>query len=69
MGTVPVTRGRLTGNQFLITISIPLNGAATDIDMNGTMTGNQMSGTMTIQGNSLEFTGRRPGASAEEVGQ
>jgi|CZKC01.1.fsa_nt_gi imidazolonepropionase-like amidohydrolase len=68
MGTAPVTRGHLNGNQFSITISIPINGDATEIVMSGTMTGNQLSGSMSFMGQMLDFTGRRPGASEDDSG-
>jgi hypothetical protein len=68
MGTAPVTRGHLNGNQFSITISIPINGDATEIVMSGTMTGNQLSGSMSFMGQMLDFTGRRPGTSEDDSG-
>jgi hypothetical protein len=68
MGTVPITRGHLNGNQFSITISVPIDGQATEIVMSGTMTGNQLSGSMSIFGQVLDFTGRRPGARERESG-
>jgi hypothetical protein len=67
MGTVPVTSGHLNGNQFSISISVPMNGDNMDITMSGTMTGNSLSGTMSVMGQVLDFTGRRPGASDEEA--
>lgn len=69
LGTATITHGQVTGNQFQITISIPMNGAATDITMSGTVTGNQMSGSMNVQGYPLDFTGRRPSAGEEGVRQ
>jgi hypothetical protein len=68
MGTVPISRGHLNGNQFSITISVPLNGETTEIVMTGTMTGNQLTGSMSVFGQMLDFTGRRPGASERESG-
>jgi hypothetical protein len=69
MGTATITRGQLTGNQFQITLSLSMNGAATDITLSGTVNGNQMSGTANVAGNSVDFTGRRPSAGEEEVGR
>jgi hypothetical protein len=69
MGTASITRGQVTGNQFQITLSLSMNGAATDITLSGTVNGNQMSGTANVAGNSLEFTGRRPSAGEEGVGR
>ena len=68
MGTVTITRGRMNGNQFSITISVPINGETTEIVMTGTVTGNQLSGSMSVAGQMLDFTGRRPGASERESG-
>jgi hypothetical protein len=68
LGTVPITRGRMNGNQFSISISVPLNGDATEITLTGTMTGNQLSGSMSVLGQMLDFTGRRPGAGGDESG-
>jgi len=68
MGTVPITRGHMNGNQFSISISVPMNGETMDITMTGTMTGNSLSGSMSVAGQMLDFTGRRPGASADESG-
>jgi hypothetical protein len=68
MGTVPITRGHLNGNQFSISISVPMNGDTMDITMTGTMNGNSLSGSMSVAGQMLDFTGRRPGATADESG-
>jgi imidazolonepropionase-like amidohydrolase len=68
MGTVPVSRGHMNGNQFTISISVPANGDTMQIDMSGTVNGNTLSGSMSVMGQTLDFTGRRPGASADEVG-
>jgi hypothetical protein len=68
MGTVPVSRGHMNGNQFTISISVPANGDTMQIDMSGTLNGNTLSGSMSVMGQTLDFTGRRPGASADEVG-
>jgi amidohydrolase family protein len=68
MGTVPITRGHMNGNQFTISITVPMNGDNMQIDMSGTVTGNQMSGSMSVMGQALDFTGRRPGASEDEAG-
>jgi len=66
--TVPILRGRVTGNQFSITISVPMNGDAMEVVMTGTITGNQLNGSMSVAGQMLDFTGRRPGASERESG-
>jgi hypothetical protein len=66
MGTVTITRGHMNGNQFSISISVPMNGETMDITMTGTVTGNQLSGSMSVAGQMLDFTGRRPGASERE---
>jgi imidazolonepropionase-like amidohydrolase len=68
LGTVPVTRGRMNGNQFTISISVPMNGDTMQVDMSGTVNGNSMSGSMAVMGQTLDFTGRRPGARGDEVG-
>jgi hypothetical protein len=68
LGTVPVTHGRMNGNQFTISISVPMNGDTMQVDMSGTVNGNSMSGSMAVMGQTLDFTGRRPGASGDEVG-
>jgi imidazolonepropionase-like amidohydrolase len=68
MGTVPVSSGRINGNQFTISISIPANGDTMQVDMSGTVNGNTMSGSMAVMGQTLDFTGRRPGGSGDEVG-
>ncbi len=69
MGTASITHGQLTGNQFSITIQIPLNGTPTDVTLSGTITGNQVTGTIDVVGTSIPFTGRRPSTGAEEVRQ
>jgi len=69
LGTVAVTRGRMNGNQFTISISVPMNGETMQVDMSGTVNGNSMSGSMSVMGQTLDFTGRRPGASADESGK
>jgi imidazolonepropionase-like amidohydrolase len=68
MGTVQITRGRMNGNQFTLSISVPANGQTMDIDMSGTLNGNTMSGSMNVMGQSLDFTGRRPGSNGDEAG-
>jgi hypothetical protein len=68
MGTVQITRGHMNGNQFTLSISVPANGQTMDIDMSGTLNGNSMSGSMNVMGQSLEFTGRRPGSSGDDAG-
>lgn len=66
MGTVPITRGHLNGNQFTLSISVPMNGDTMDITMTGTVNGNSLSGSMNVMGQALDFTGRRPGAIQDE---
>ncbi len=68
MGTVSISRGHMNGNQFTISISVQANGQTMDIDMSGTMNGNTLSGSMNVMGQALDFTGRRPGSSGDEVG-
>jgi imidazolonepropionase-like amidohydrolase len=68
MGTVPISRGHMNGNQFTLSISVPMNGQTLDVDMSGTVNGNTMSGSMNVMGQALDFTGRRPGAGADEAG-
>ena len=68
MGTVPISRGRMNGNQFTLSISVPMNGDTMSIDMSGTVNGNTLSGSMSVMGQELTFTGRRPGASEDEAG-
>jgi len=68
MGTVPVSSGRMNGSQFTISISIPANGDTMNVTMSGTVNGNTMSGSMSVMGQTLDFTGRRPGGSGDEVG-
>jgi len=68
MGTVPVSSGRMNGSQFTISISIPANGDTMQVDMSGTVNGNTMSGSMSVMGQTLDFTGRRPGGSGDEAG-
>jgi hypothetical protein len=69
MGTVPISRGHMNGNQFTLSISVPMNGDTMQIDMSGTVNGNSLSGSMSVMGQALDFTGRRPGSSGDEVGQ
>jgi Amidohydrolase family len=68
MGTVPISSGRMNGNQFTISISLPANGQTMEITMSGTVNGNTLSGSMNVMGQALDFTGRRPGSSGDEVG-
>ena len=69
LGTAPVTRGQLTGNQFRISIQVPIEGTPMDVTLSGTITGNQVSGTIDVMGMSISFTGKRPSTGAEEVRQ
>ena len=69
MGTVPISRGHMNGNQFTLSIAVPMNGDTMQIDMSGTVNGNSLSGSMSVMGQALDFTGRRPGSSGDEVGQ
>jgi imidazolonepropionase-like amidohydrolase len=69
MGTAQLTRGRLTGNSFQFSIVMQIQGADTPVDFHGTVNGNQMTGTIDVTGFSIEFTGRKPNAGAEEVRQ
>lgn len=68
MGTVPISHGRMNGNQFTLSISVPMNGDTMQIDMSGTVNGNTLSGSMSVMGQELTFTGRRPGSSSDESG-
>ena len=68
MGTVPISRGRMNGNQFTLSISIPANGDTMEVTMSGTVNGNTLSGSMAVMGQELTFTGRRPGAGRDESG-
>jgi amidohydrolase family protein len=69
MGTAPILRGQLTGNQFRISIQVPINGTPTDVNLSGTINGNQVTGTIDVMGMSISFTGRRPSTGSEEVRQ
>ncbi len=66
MGTVPISGGRMNGNQFTISISVPANGQTMEITMSGTVNGNTLTGSMNVMGQALDFTGRRPGSSGDE---
>jgi len=69
LGTAPIIRGQLTGNQFRISIQVPIEGTPMDVTLSGTITGNQVSGTIDVMGMSISFTGKRPSTGAEEVRQ
>lgn len=69
MGTAPVSRGRLNGNNFQFSIVMQIQGADTPVDFNGTVTGSQMTGTISVSGYDIAFTGRKPNAAGEEVRQ
>jgi hypothetical protein len=69
MGTAQLTRGRLNGNSFQFSIVMQIGGADTPVDFHGTVNGNQMTGVIDVSGFSIDFTGRKPNAGAEEVRQ
>jgi hypothetical protein len=69
MGTAQLISGRLTGNSFQFGISMQIQGADTRVNFSGTVNGNQMTGTIDVSGYTIDFTGKRPNSSAEEVRQ
>ena len=64
MGTVSISEGWVSGNQFSFTLSVSLAGNPTDVIFSGTLEGEQMKGTASGGGVSVDFTGSRPGSAA-----
>ena len=64
MGTVSISEGWVSGNQFSFTLSLTLAGSPTEVIFSGTVEGEQMKGTASGGGMSVDFTGSRPGSAA-----
>ena len=64
VGTVSISEGWVSGNQFSFTLSLTLEGSPTDVTFSGTLEGEQMKGTASGGGMSVDFTGTRAGGTA-----
>jgi len=64
VGTVSISEGWVSGNQFSFTLSLTLEGSPTDVIFSGALEGEQMKGTASGSGMSVDFTGTRAGGAA-----
>jgi len=64
MGTVSISEGWVSGNQFSFTLNLTLAGNPADVIFSGTLEGEQMKGTASGGGVSVDFTGSHPGSTA-----
>jgi imidazolonepropionase-like amidohydrolase len=67
MGTVSISEGWVSGNQFSFTLNLTLAGNPADVIFSGTLEGEQMKGTASGGGVSVDFTGSHPGSTAPAV--
>ena len=67
VGTVSISEGWVSGNQFSFTLSLTLGGNPTEVIFSGTLEGEQMKGTASGGGVSVDFTGGRPSSTAPTV--
>jgi imidazolonepropionase-like amidohydrolase len=67
VGTVSISEGWVSGNQFSFTLSLALGGNPIEATFSGTLEGEQMKGTASGGGMSVDFTGSRAGATGPAV--
>ncbi len=59
-GTGNVFSGYLSGEKFMFTIGLPINGSPTDVTFSGTFDGKTMKGSISAMGYTFDFTGTKP---------
>jgi imidazolonepropionase-like amidohydrolase len=64
IGTVSISEGWVSGNQFSFTLNVTLGGNPIEASFSGTLEGEQMKGTASGGGMSVDFTGTRAGGAA-----
>jgi len=64
IGTVSISEGWVSGNQFSFTLNLTLEGNPIEATFSGTLEGEQMKGTASGAGMSVDFTGTRAGSAA-----
>src|SRR3984893_1794335 len=68
-GTASIISGYLSGDKFSFTINIPLDQGPTDATFSGTFDGTSLKGAISVLGLSIDFTGVKPGNTAQRGGQ
>jgi hypothetical protein len=68
-GTTSIISGYLSGDKFSFTINIPLDQGPTDATFSGTFDGTSLKGAISVLGLSIDFTGVKPGNTAQRGGQ
>jgi len=64
MGTVSISEGWVSGNQFSFTLNLTLGGNPIEATFSGTLEGEQIKGTASGGGVSVDFTGTHAAATA-----
>jgi hypothetical protein len=67
IGTVSISQGWVSGNQFSFTLNLALGGNPIEATFSGTLEGEQMKGTASGGGMSVDFNGTRAGGAAPAV--
>src|ERR1700676_2170644 len=65
-GVGSILSGWASGEKFSFIINISVNGTPTDVTFSGTFDATSLKGSLSVPGFSTDFTGTKPGASAEQ---